>query len=101
MERFLDLVAHPYGRHAEPEPPTPVHTPSEEEVLAAELAAWAARRECREVFIPYLDELINDADNATSENIVSHPQAAYHLGRRDALRNLRRLFHSWAGSADE
>jgi hypothetical protein len=99
-ERFLRLVrrtgvARDRVIRPEPKPPSP------DEILTRELGGWAGTRECREVFLPLLDEKIqrldNDAQIATDRGETY--RAAKLLGQRWGLMAVRSDLMRWAGEA--
>lgn len=98
LARFTSLLAHPFNRRSEPV--DTAQKPAEIDPLTLALAEWAGSRAARDHFIPFLDSLITSADDAISANLASHPHQAYATGYRDAFRNLRTLFQSWAGPSD-
>ena len=100
IERFLGLIGHPLNQRTRPEPmdePAPL---SPVEQLSILLGDWATKGSCRDHFMPFLDELIAEADAGISQHFASHPHVAYMTGQRDALRNLRAYFKHWAGTTD-
>lgn len=98
--RFMEVITDPLNRRSVATVPdeAPERTPAEVRTLL--LADWATRSDCRDHFMPFLDTLIADADEAISVNIASHPGIAYATGARDALRTLQRHFQSWAGTGE-
>lgn len=96
-DRFTALMSHPFGR-SEPVAAPPPKKP-QVSVVELELADWASRRECRDVFIPFLEDLLVKADESVSANMQSHPLIAYALGVRDGQKSILRMFRKWSGTA--
>ena len=96
MSRFTSLVSS--LRRETPsngEDAAAVIPPSEAVQRAVALAAWASHSICKDVFLPYLDRLIERADVAEGESLASHVAMAFARGQRDALKTLRAEFNDW------
>lgn len=96
IERRFTVLANdtPKGlriHHDDPEPPV-----DEAARLRSELHAWASAPDCLRVFIPRLLFKIREAEQQERIAVRSHPDVCYHMGRRDALRDLLAEFRDWA-----
>jgi hypothetical protein len=98
LKRFTAAIMHPVGRRTTPTPEAP---PTPIDMQAFRLVAWSQRLEAKEVFLPYLDELIQSADDSLAMSIDSHARMSYVAGNRDAFRFLRARFTEWAGTASD
>jgi hypothetical protein len=96
----MDIVLSPLNRRSAPAEQAPIPELDAAEQRTFLLAEWANRDACRAHFMPFLDALIEDANELISANVASHPLAAYAIGSRDALRGLRGHFQHWAGTAE-
>jgi len=97
-DRFMGVLQNPLNRRESPPSAPEQPEPSADEKRTLQLADWATRTDCVSHFMPYLDELIRDADDAITANLAVHPFIAYATGTRDALVALRGQFHKWAGT---
>lgn len=74
--------------------------PSSDEQRTLDLARWAAMPECLQIFIPYLDELIRNAEADEEEHADNHAKMLEGMVAKKTLRKIRADFFHWAGHGE-
>jgi len=75
----------------------PVEEPEPREGAARGLASWVATTACQKIFLPYLDQLIAQAEAEEETHVDSHARMVEAMATKKALRALRADFEYWRG----
>lgn len=77
----------------DPEPPDP------EADLAFNIGPWARSPECADLFLPWIEERIEQLDREEAEAVRSHPDLLLTKGMRMEAKAIRDQFHKWRGTS--
>ncbi len=97
MDDRFRRVAESHTRRAvlqEAEDDIPV---SNREAVSPQLYTWASAAACGQIFLPYLQALITQAEKQADAALENHARLAAATAVRRALIELRTDFEHWAG----
>ena len=92
----FDQLAHQTKRVLRVGEYAPKPEPTADEIIAGNVAAWAAHTDCRNHFMPWLEAQTVAAHRRIFEVRASHEDMNYILGYEAALQNLLDKFRLWS-----